>query len=176
MVGVRPSAAIAAPTVAPVVVITRGATVPVCSVIAPAVMVLGTDVVTPAILASKVPTVSEMSMLVPVVPAGEPVFTKVNVLPLTTIVSPAATGAANEFGVTPESSVVASIATPVGGPLREAAAPINVASEAAVAGVPTGNGLAVKSVGFKPPAANSVPASAVGLTAVFGVVGRLAAY
>src|SRR3954452_5445571 len=129
--GGRPSAAIAAPTVGPPVVIARFVAAPVCNVIAPlaGLAVLGADAFTPAILASKVATVSVMSMLVAVVP----VFTKVKVVPLTVMVSPSAKGAANEFAVAPESSVVPSIGTPVGGPLREAAPPGNVASEGGVA-------------------------------------------
>jgi len=42
--------------------------------------------------------------------------------------------------------------------------------------VPTGKGFWLKSEGFKPPAANSVPAGAVLLAGVVGVVGRFAAY
>ena len=42
--------------------------------------------------------------------------------------------------------------------------------------MPTGKGFWLKSDGFNPPAAVSVPAGAVLLAGVLGVVGRLAAY
>ncbi|MET3328746.1 hypothetical protein ABIF54_005999 [Bradyrhizobium japonicum] len=42
--------------------------------------------------------------------------------------------------------------------------------------MPTGSGLAWKSDGFRPPAASSVLLAAVELAAVFGWVGRFAAY
>src|SRR4029077_13650279 len=85
----------------------RSAAVPVCSVIAPVVaLMVGATPVTPWILESSVPTVSEISMLVPVVPAVEPVLTKVNVVVPIVMVLPAAKAVGSELlGALPDSAV-----------------------------------------------------------------------
>src|ERR1700688_4322223 len=96
----------------------RLAAVPVCSVMAPveALMVGATPVIAP-IFPSKVPTVSLISMLMgvtpmAVVPAVEPVFTKLITWPFTVIVSPAAKGLVSELvPAAPDSVVLAEIAT-----------------------------------------------------------------
>src|SRR6266851_6943498 len=156
----------------------RLAAVPVCSVIAPveALMVGATPVIAP-IFPSKVPTVSLISMLMGVTPmAVVPVFTKLITWPSTVMESPTWKFVVSELlGDAPESDVAAVIGAGVAA-LFKAAAPVIVASPKGVAGVPTGKGFCAKSDGFKPPAANSVPAAAVLLAGVVGVVGRFAAY
>jgi hypothetical protein len=79
------------------------------------------------------------------------------------------------LGAAPDSVVAAVIGAAVAA-LFKAAEPVTVASPKGVGGVPTGKGFWLKSAGFKPPAANSVPAAAVVLAGVVGVVGRFAAY
>src|SRR6202022_752827 len=150
----------------------RSAAVPVCSVIAPlAAMVGATPVIVP-IFPSKVPTVSVTLSWFPTAPAA----TKVSVVPSTTMVSPATKFVVNEsLGDGPDSAVAFVIGAGVAA-LFCAAEPVVVASPKGTAGVPTGKGFWLKSEGFKPPAANSVPAVAVVLAAVVGVVGRFAAY
>src|SRR5258708_30470017 len=151
----------------------RFCAVPVCSVIAPveALMVGATPVIEP-IFASKVPTVSVTSIELPAVP----VFTKVSVVPSTTMVSPGTKFVVSEsLGAAPDSVVAAVIGAAVAA-LFKAAEPVTVASPKGVAGVPTRTGVCLKSAGFKPPPANTVPAAAVLLAGVVGVVGRFAAY
>jgi hypothetical protein len=151
----------------------RSCAVPVCSVIAPldALIVGATPVMAP-IFASKVPTVSVTSIELPAVP----VLTNVSVVPSTTMVSPTAKFVVSEsLGEAPDSVVAAVIGAAVAA-LFKAAAPVTVASPNGVGGVPTGKGFWLKSEGFKPPAANNVPAVAVVLAGVVGVVGRFAAY
>ncbi len=147
--------------------------VPVCNVIAPVagLMVGATPVIVP-IFASRVPTVSVISIELPAVP----VLTNVRVVPSTTMVSPTAKFVVSELlGDAPDSVVAAVIGTGAAA-LFKAAEPVTVASPNGIGGVPTGNGFWLKSEGFKPPAAVIVPAAAVLLAGVLGVVGRLAAY
>src|SRR6202048_2425130 len=147
--------------------------VPVCSVIAPveALMVGATPVIEP-IFVSKVPTVLVTLNWLP----AAPLATKVNVVPLIVMVSPTAKLVVSEsLGDGPDSAVAAVIGAGVAA-LFNAADPVTVASPEGVAGVPRTKGFWMKSEGFRPPAAVSVPAAAVVLAAVVGVVGRFAAY
>src|SRR5882724_13447094 len=117
-----------------------------------------------------------MSMLVPVVPAVEPVFTKVNVVPSIVMVSVAAKLEGSELlGAVPDRVVAAVIGPGVVAWLK-AEEPVMVLSVYGAAGVPTGKGLEAKSAGLIPPAATRVPVAADELAGVFGWVGRLAAY
>src|ERR1700731_194868 len=122
--------------------------VPVCSVIAPPVMVDAAVVpVIASIFPSKVPTVSLISTLIgvtpaAVVPAVEPVFTKWITVPLTVMVSPPANGDARPL-TAPDSTVEVVIGP--AGPTWFAAVPGIVLSPAGVAGVLVGIGLTLKS-------------------------------
>src|SRR5229473_3446393 len=90
------------------------------------------------------------------------------------MVSPAAKlGVTESVPAAPDSFVAAVIATGVANWLNSAV-PVTVLSPGAVAGVPRGNGLLLKSNGLRPPRALIVPAAAVELTAVVGVDGTLA--
>src|ERR1700694_5175228 len=112
----------------------RFCAVPVCSVMAPveALMVGATPVIAP-IFPSKVPTVSLISMLMgvtpmAVVPAVEPVFTKLIAWPFTVMVSPAMKLVVSELlGDVPDSVVAAVIGAGVAA-LFKAAAPVTVES------------------------------------------------
>src|SRR5882724_335227 len=162
-------------------VMLRFCAVPVCSVMAPVVaLIVGATPVTVWILLSRVPTVSLPSMLVPggyaVVPAVDPVFTKLNVTPSTVILSPATKLVGSEsLGAVPDRVVAAVIGPGVVAWLK-AEEPVMVLSVYGAAGVPTGKGLEAKSAGLIPPAATRVPVAADELAGVIGWVGRLAAY
>ena len=135
---------------------------------------------TPWIRLSSVPTVSLISILVPggfaVVPAVDPVFTKLKVTPSIVMLSPAAKLDGSEsLGAVPDSLVAAVIGAGVVAWLK-ADEPVMVLSVYGAAGVPTGSGFEAKSAGLTPPAAVIVPFAAVVLAGVFGWVGRLAAY
>src|ERR1035437_8376942 len=151
----------------------RFCAVPVCSVVAPvrALRVGATPVIAP-VFASRVPTVSVTSIEFPTVP----VFTKLMVVPSTTMLSPGTKLVVSEsLGAAPD-SVVAAVIGPGDAAWFNAAAPVTVLSPKGVGGVPKTRGFWLKSEGFKPPAAVSVPAVAVVLAGVDGVVGRFAAY
>ena len=147
--------------------------VPVCSVMAPvAGLRVGATPVIVSIFVSRVPTVSVISIELPTVP----VLTNVSVVPSTTMVSPGAKLVVSELlGDTPD-SVVAAVIGPSDAAWFNAAEPVTVLSPKGVGGVPKTRGFWLKSEGFKPPAAVSVPATAVVLAGVDGVVGRFAAY
>src|SRR5258708_30151006 len=171
--GVTGDAKPSAPNAGDVLAIERFAAVPVCNVIAAvAGLMVGATAVIVQIFASRVPTVSVISIELPTVP----VLTNVRVVPSTTMVSPTAKLVVSEsLGDAPDSVVAAVIGAAVAALFR-AAEPVTVASPKGVGGVPTGKGFWLKSEGFKPPAAVSVPAGAVLLAGGVGVVGRLAAY
>src|SRR5437879_13897201 len=112
-------------------------------------MVGATPVIAP-IFPSKVPTVSLISMLMgvtpmAVVPAVEPVFTKLITWPFTVMVSPALKFVVSEsLGEAPDSVVAAVIGAGVAA-LFNAAEPVTVASPNGVGGVHTGKGIWLKS-------------------------------
>src|SRR5260370_42665748 len=92
------------------------------------------------------------------------------------MVSPAAKlGVTESVPAAPDSSVAAVIATGVANWLNSAV-PGTVLSPGAVAGVPRGKGLLLKSNRVRPPRALSVPVAAVELTAGVGVECRVAGY
>src|ERR1700682_2915742 len=127
MVVAKPSA----PNAGAVLETERSAAVPVCSVIAPveALMVGATPVIVP-IFASRVPTVSVMSIELPTVP----VFTNVRVVPSTTMVSPTAKFVVSELlGEAPDSVVATVIGAGVAA-LFKAAEPVTVASPKGIGG------------------------------------------
>ena len=149
--------------------------VPVCSVIAPPATVEGFAVpVIESILASSVVTLSVTLSWLPTAPAA----TNVTIVPLTVMVSPTPKFDVSEFVPGAPDNVVAPVMGAGTAALLLTALPVTVASVKGVAGVPMICGLkpAVKSAGFKPPSAVNVPAAAVELATVDGLVGRLAAY
>ena len=104
-----------------------------------------------------------------------PLATKVSTVPSTVMVSPATKLVGSEsLGAVPECGAVV-IGAGVAAWFR-AAEPVTVLSPNGVGGVPSTNGFCAKSDGLRPPAAVSVPAIAVLLAVVAGVVGRFAAY
>src|SRR2546430_13232483 len=114
-----------APNAGDVLVTERFAAVPVCNVIAPVagLMVGATPVIVP-IFASRVPTVSVISIELPAVP----VLTNVRVVPSTTMVSPTAKLVVSEsLGDAPDSVVAAVIGAAVAALFR-VAEPVTVAS------------------------------------------------
>src|ERR1019366_244779 len=159
----------------------RFCAVPVCSVMAPVrgLRVGATPVIAFTALRT-VPTVPVVTSIDSVPAAAEPEvpapLLKLIVMPSTTTVLPAAKPVVSEsLGAAPDSAVAAVIG-PGDAAWFKAAEPVTVLSPKGVAGVPKIRGFWLKSEGFKPPAAVSVPATAVVLAGVDGVVGRFAAY